>query len=55
MPDDPLLLPLIDRRDRARDRFASPGDLRPGTLAANWRRMRQLVRWFPTMCRGETG
>ena len=33
--DDPLLQPLIDRRDRARDQFASLGDLRRGTLAAN--------------------
>ena len=38
MTDDPLLQPLIDQRDRARDRFASLGDLRPGTLAANWRK-----------------
>ena len=22
---------------------------------ADWRRARQLVRWFPTMCRGEAG
>ena len=38
MADDPLLQPLIDRRDRARDQFASLGDLRPGTLSANWRK-----------------
>lgn len=38
MADDPLLQPLIDRRDRARDQFASLGALRPGTLSANWRK-----------------
>jgi hypothetical protein len=38
MADDPLLQPLIDWRDRTRERFVSLGDLRPGTLSSNWRK-----------------
>ena len=29
---------LVERRDRARDQFATLGDLRPGTLAENYRK-----------------
>ena len=38
MADDPFLLPLIERRDRVRDQFATLGDLRPGSLIPNWRK-----------------
>ena len=38
MTDDPILQPLIERRDRAQGQFASLSDLRPGSLSPNWRK-----------------
>ena len=34
----PNLLELAERRDRAREQFATLGDLRPGTLSENYRK-----------------
>lgn len=38
MAEDAGIETLVERRDRARDRFAALGDLRPGTLAENYRK-----------------
>lgn len=38
MTDTTQIEQLLARRDRARDRFATLGDLRPGTLTENFRK-----------------